>query len=122
MFERRHEPMLPRAAFLRRLLVHASIAAGIVFGSLALGVLGYHFLEGLSWIDALLNAAMLLGGMGPVNALHTRAGKLFAAGYAMYAGVVFLVVAGVLFAPLFHRFLHRFHLELTDEDTPESST
>jgi hypothetical protein len=119
MFERRHEPMLPRAAFLRRILYHASIAAGIVFGSLALGVLGYHFLEGLSWIDALLNAAMLLGGMGPVDALHTRAGKLFAAGYALYAGVVFLVVAGVLFAPLFHRFLHRFHLELAEEDAPD---
>jgi hypothetical protein len=116
MFEQRHEPMLSSAAFLRRMLLYASIAAGIILGSLALGVLGYHFLEGLDWIDALLNAAMLLGGMGPVNALHTPAGKLFAAGYALYAGIVFLVVAGVLFAPIFHRFLHRFHLELADED------
>jgi hypothetical protein len=90
---------------------YAIIAIGIDAGSLGLGVLGYRFLEGLSWIDALLNAAMILGGMGPVNELHSTAGKLFASFYALYSGVVFLVVAGVLFAPVVHRFLHYFHLE-----------
>jgi hypothetical protein len=118
MFEHRRQPLLSRAAFLRRVARHAGIALGIVFGSLVLGIVGYHSLEGLSWIDALVNAAMLLGGMGPVNELHTDAGKLFAAFYALYSGVVFLVVVAVLFAPLIHRFLHRFHLEM-GADSPE---
>jgi hypothetical protein len=71
-------------------------------------------LDGQDWVDALLNASMILGGMGPVGELHTVAGKLFAAFYALYSGMVFLIVAGVLFVPVFHRFLHRFHLEMTD--------
>ena len=116
MYERNHEPLLSLSAFVRQLLRHAGLAAAIVLGSLAVGILGYHFLEGLKWIDALLNAAMLLGGMGPVGELHTTPGKIFAAFYALYSGIVFLVVAGVLLAPIFHRFLHRFHLESADED------
>jgi hypothetical protein len=79
-----------------------------------MGILGYHFLEKLSWIDSLVNAAMILGGMGPVNELHTNLGKLFAAFYALYSGIVFLVVVAVILAPLYHRFLHRFHLEIED--------
>jgi len=82
-FERHHEPLLPRAAFLRRFLGHVCSAAAIVLGSLAIGILGYHLFEGLDWIDALLNAAMLLGGMGPVGELHSVAGKLFASAYAL---------------------------------------
>jgi hypothetical protein len=112
MYEHRHEPLLSRAAFLARMAWHGTVALGIVIGSLGIGVLGYHFIEGLPWVDALLNASMLLGGMGPVNALQTTAGKLFASFYALYSGVVFLVIAGIIFAPLFHRFLHRFHLEV----------
>ena len=84
---------------------------GLIGGSLALGVIGYHVLEGLSWVDALVNASMILGGMGPVNELHTTAGKLFASFYALYSGIVFLAAAGILFAPVYHRFLHSFHLE-----------
>jgi hypothetical protein len=120
MFERRHEPLLPRVAFWRRMSRHAAAALGVVAGSLALGIVGYHFLEGLSWIDALLNAAMLLGGMGPVTELHTAAGKLFASFYALYAGLIFLLVAGILFAPLMHRFLHHFHLEVAADDAGET--
>ena len=119
-FERRHEPLLPRAAFLRRMLRHTALAVGMILVSLALGVLGYHFFAGLNWIDALVNASMLLGGMGPVDTLHTVPGKLFAAFYALYSGVVFLIVAGVLFAPLFHRALHHFHLDLDGDE--ESGT
>ena len=123
MFERRHEPLLPRAAFLRRVARHAGLTLGIVAGSLLIGILGYHLLEGLEWVDALVNAAMILGGMGPVDTLHTVAGKVFAALYALYSGLIFLVVAGVLFAPLFHRFLHRFHLELAaDESTDDAAS
>ena len=115
MYEHRRDPLLSRTAFLRRLVSHASAALTIVAGSLAVGILGYHFLEGLEWIDALVNASMILGGMGPVNELHTVAGKIFASEYALYSGLIVLVVAGVLFAPVFHRFLHRFHLELDDD-------
>jgi hypothetical protein len=92
--------------------LHAGIALGIVFGTLFIGVAGYHFLAQLSWIDALVNASMLLGGMGPVNELHTTAAKLFASFYALFSGIVFLVSIGVLFAPIIHRFLHRFHIGL----------
>jgi hypothetical protein len=111
LFERRKEALISRRAFFRRVIRYALLAALIDVGSLALGVFGYHTLEGLSWLDSLLNAAMILGGMGPVNELHTRAGKLFASFYAIYCGVIFLVVAGVLLAPVIHRFLHHFHLE-----------
>ncbi len=112
MFEHHRQPLLPRAAFLRRLLRYALAALLIILGSLAIGMVGYHQFEGLAWIDAFVNAAMLLGGMGPVAELHTTAGKLFAGLYALYSGLVFLLVAGVLLAPIIHRFLHRFHLEI----------
>lgn len=116
MFERRHQPLIPRKVFLRRQLYFTLVAAVILLGSLLLGIVGYHFLEGMSWIDALLNAAMILGGMGPINPMSTTAGKIFASIYALYSGVIFLVVAGVLFAPVFHRILHHFHLEQGGKD------
>ena len=116
MFESRNEPLLPKSAFLRRQLRYASIAIVIDVGSLVLGIVGYHAFEGLGWIDSLLNASMILGGMGPVNDLHTTAGKLFASFYAIYSGLIFLVVAGVLLAPAIHRFLHQFHLEATNDN------
>jgi hypothetical protein len=115
MYEHRRDRLLSRAAFLLRLSRHAAVAFALVAGSLAVGILGYHFLEGIEWIDALLNASMILGGMGPVAEIHTVAGKIFASIYALYSGLIVLVVAGVLFAPIFHRFLHRFHLELDDD-------
>jgi hypothetical protein len=124
VYEHRNEPLLSRAAFFRRLASHAGIAIGIVLGSLGIGILGYHFLEGLAWIDSLVNAAMILGGMGPVDVLHTTAGKLFASFYALYSGIIFLLAVGIIFAPVFHRILHRFHLETEDADAidnPESS-
>jgi hypothetical protein len=122
MYEHKHDPLITAAKFKRRLVHHASIAMGIVTGSLAMGVIGFHFLSDLAWIDALLNAAMLLGGMGPVGDLQdwSAAGKIFASFYALYSGIIFLIVAGLLFAPVFHRFLHRFHLELTDKKTKKS--
>lgn len=119
MYEHKSTPLLPLRAFMRRMAGHALFALAFVAGSLAIGVLGYHLIEGMPYIDSLLNASMLLGGMGPVGDLHTVAGKLFASGYALFAGIGFLVVAGVLFAPVIHRFLHKFHLELAaDEDAP----
>jgi hypothetical protein len=117
MFEHRHEPLLPRAAFLHRMARYTTAALLIILGSLFIGMVGYHLFEGLGWTDSFVNAAMILGGMGPVNSLHTVAGKLFAGVYALYAGLVFLLVAGVLFAPVFHRFLHHFHLEMDSRTT-----
>ena len=102
---------------MRRQVQFTLIATGIIVGSLAIGMLGYHFLEGLSWIDAFLNAAMLMGGMGPLAPLTTDAGKLFAGVYALYCGLVLLISVGILAAPIFHRFQHHFHLELDDKDS-----
>jgi hypothetical protein len=111
MVERRYRPLLPKAAYYVRVVRHAAMALGLVAVALGIGIAGYHGFEGLAWIDALVNAAMILGGMGPVNPLHTAAGKVFAAAYALFSGLAFLVIVGVLFAPVIHRFLHRFHVE-----------
>lgn len=117
MYEHRRDKLVPRPVFYRRVARNFSIAAAIVAGALFLGVCGYHFLEKLPWLDALLNASMILGGMGPVDPVRTPAGKLFASAYALFSGVAFLTVSGILLAPVLHRFLHRFHLE-TGEPAP----
>jgi hypothetical protein len=111
LYEHRRTRPLPWPAFLRRMARHFGMAAGVVGGSLILGMAGYRYFEALSWLDAFLNAAMLLGGMGPVNVPQTPGGKLFAGLYALFAGLVFLGVAGILFAPVVHRVLHRLHWE-----------
>jgi hypothetical protein len=111
IYEHRTEPLLPRHRFYRRLFRHALVAFALMASSLGLGVLGYHYTEGLSWLDSLLNASMILGGMGPVAVLHTPAGKLFASFYALFSGAVFLGMAGIVIAPIAHRLLHRLHLE-----------
>src|SRR5678816_418293 len=109
MYERHHHAPLPLKEFLRRLVRHFLLTMTLIILSLAIGMAGYVHFENISWLDAFLNSAMLLGGMGPVNAPLTEAGKLFAGAYALYAGLVFLVVAGILAAPVVHRVLHRFH-------------
>ena len=111
MYERQSHPLLPRKLFIRRLLRHGLAGLTVIAASLGIGVLGYHMTEGLSWLDSLLNASMILGGMGPVNSLQTPLGKLFASFYALFSGIVFLLVAGILIAPVFHRFFHKLHLE-----------
>jgi hypothetical protein len=98
------------------MLRHAGMAFGLLGASLLMGVAGYHIFENLPWIDSFLNASMILGGMGPVNELHTEAGKLFASLYALYSGLILLVFAGIIFTPVFHRLLHRFHLETEEND------
>ena len=111
MYERHHEPLISREVYIRRIARSGGFASAAVLAALFLGVSGYHWIEGLPWVDSILNAAMILGGMGPVAELHTTAGKLFAAAYALFSGLMFIVAAGLLFAPVFHRFLHKFHLE-----------
>ncbi len=114
MYESRRTPPLPRPQFALRLLRHGALAALLLAFSLALGMAGYAHYEHLDWRDAFLNAAMLLGGMGPVNNPVTPAGKLFAGWYALYAGLVFLVAASIILAPVMHRMLHLFHCDERD--------
>jgi hypothetical protein len=111
MFEHRDEPLLPAARFRRRLARHSAYAGSIVGGSLIAGTAGFWWFAHQAPIDALLNAAMLLGGMGPVGTIESTPGKLFAAVFALYAGLVFLAAGAIILAPALHRVLHRFHLE-----------
>ncbi len=111
MYETRRQPLIARAAFLRRLAGHVAAALALIAGSLALGMAGYMHLEGLSALDAFLETAMLLGGMGPLSSPVTAAGKLFAGLFALYAGLVFIATAALLLGPVVHRVLHRFHLD-----------
>jgi hypothetical protein len=108
-YESRTQRPLPRRLFVRRMALHFCVAAVLVLFSLAIGIAGYGYFEGLPWLDGFLNSAMLLGGMGPVDAPKTSGGKLFAGCYALYAGLVFIVTAGVALAPILHRMLHKFH-------------
>jgi len=110
-YEHKSQPLLPRHLYWKRLFSHGLIAFFLLAIALGVGVCGYHYLEDFPWIDALLNASMILGGMGPVGTLKTGAGKLFASGYAIFSGVIFIAVAGILIAPVAHRVMHRLHIE-----------
>jgi hypothetical protein len=116
MFEHRKEPLVSRPEFIKRMLRFGALAAGILSFSLGIGVLGYHFFEDLPWLDSLLNASMLLGGMGPVSPIQTVAGKWFASFYALFSGLIILVAAGVMVTPILHRILHHFHLEIEEKE------
>ncbi|SRR6266699_756324 len=111
MFEHRRQALVSTRIFYARLARAGALGVAIILASLALGMAGYHFLEKLSWLDAFVNAAMILSGMGPLAQIQTAAGKVFAGCYALFSGITFLTSIGVVFAPVFHRFLHRFHLE-----------
>jgi hypothetical protein len=111
MYQRKIPDLAPIHTYLRRVAINVAIAAAIMFVSLCAGIAGYRGTEGMPWIDALLNASMIMGGMGPVDTLKTHAGKLFASFYALYCGLVLILTAGIVLAPVVHRLLHRFHLE-----------
>jgi hypothetical protein len=111
VYESRFQPLITRRAFFRRLGLHVLAALAILGASLGIGILGYVALGGLSPVDAFLNASMILGGMGPVDVLHSNSAKIFAGLYALFSGFVLLGVAGVILTPVFHRLLHRFHLD-----------
>ena len=116
MFEPRKKALLPRRAFYARMARSLALAFAIVVVSLGIGMAGYHGFEGLSWLDAFLNAAMILSGMGPVAQIQTTGGKLFAGCYALFSGLALITTLAVIIAPLFHRFLHRFHMEADTRD------
>ena len=109
MYEPRDSAPISNLHFAYRMLTHGAAAVLLLVGSLAIGMVGYMHYEQLLWRDAFLDSAMLLGGMGPVHTPQTNAGKLFAGCYALYAGLLFIVMAGVVLAPTLHRVLHRFH-------------
>jgi hypothetical protein len=111
MYEKRRDRLLTRVEFAWRVAGHVAFAVAAAAVALLAGILGYHFLGQLSWIDSLLNASMILGGMGPVDPLRTDAAKVFASGYALFSGLVFIGVLGVLLAPFIHRLMHRFHID-----------
>jgi len=116
-FEHRDRPLAPSHVFRRRLLGSAGLAGMVLGASLAVGVAGYHWLGGLPWLDALVNASMILGGMGPVDPIRSSAGKWFASAYALYSGVALLTSVGIVFAPAVHRLLHAFHVEAPHDRT-----
>ncbi|MEN9904911.1 MAG: hypothetical protein RLZZ555_1476 [Pseudomonadota bacterium] len=110
IYEPRDVPPIPVTVFALRLLAHASVATGLIAISLVVGMLGYRYFEQMSWVDAFLNAAMLLGGMGPVKTSDmSTEGKVFAGCYALYSGLAFIAIMGIMLAPVVHRILHRFH-------------
>ncbi len=111
---RRNTPLPRWEIFARHVAIAATLSSTLIAGALTIGALGYHGFESLPWIDAYLNASMILTGMGPVDAVKTEGGKIFAIFYSLFSGVVFLTAAAVLFAPVARRFLHRFHLDFED--------
>jgi hypothetical protein len=114
-YEAKHQTVLSRKDFAMRMAKSFAAASALISLSLVMGMVGYHYLEDLPWIDAFLNAAMILGGMGPVAPIQTSSGKLFAGVYALYSGLVVIVAAGVIFAPVIHRMLHQFHAQSDDK-------
>ena len=111
MYEHRHERLLTRAQFVRRVLNHFALGVGAIAVALGIGMAGYHWIAGFNWIEAFLNASMILGGMGPVGDLPNDASKIFAGFYALFAGLFFIAMLGLLLAPFLHRLAHRLHLE-----------
>jgi|SRR5579872_3085389 len=108
MFESRHHALLPLRAYVLRVARNLFIGAIIIALCLVLGMYGYHHFEGMHWVDAFVNAAMILSGMGPVSPLQTEGGKIFAGSYALFSGIIFLMVIVIILTPIFHRFLHKF--------------
>lgn len=115
MFETRTAPLASHLVFAWRLLKHSTLALFVIGVALGIGILGYHYIAQFSWIDSLLNASMILGGMGPIGALPNDAAKVFASFYALFSGLVFISVMGIVLAPAAHRALHLFHLEEEDQ-------
>jgi len=111
MFERKHEKLIPLSAFAKRMLGAVGLALVLIGPALLIGIAGYHWIDNLDWIDSLVEASMILGGMGPVNPLRNDAAKVFASVYALFSGLVLIGVMGIVLTPITHRLLHKFHAE-----------
>lgn len=110
-FERRHEKLAPVSVFLWRVARNFGLGIAMIGVALIIGVGGYHWIAGFGWVDSILEASMILGGMGPINQLPNDGSKLFASAYALFSGLIFIGVMGVVLSPLMHRLIHKFHLE-----------
>ena len=115
-FERRHEPLAPISIFIQRILASLAMALGLIALVLMIGIAGYHWMGGFNWVDSLLEASMILGGMGPVNQLPNDHAKIFASAYALFSGLIFIAVMGLVLSPVVHRILHKFHVDEKDVD------
>jgi hypothetical protein len=114
MYERKEQKVAPASVFMRRIAIHILMAVFLSVIVLFIGIAGYHWIAGLSWVDSLLEASMILGGMGPVNPVTTTGAKIFASGYALFSGLVFIAIIGIVLAPVVHRMLHTFHADEHD--------
>lgn len=114
IFERRKEQLAPLMVFIRRLAISIGLSGILIMITLTFGILGYHFIARFAWIDAILNASMILGGMGPIGELPTPEAKLFASMYALFCGLIFVAAMGIVISPVVHRMLHWFHLDGED--------
>lgn len=114
IYEQKHEEVASFWVFARRLFAHIAASGLLMTGFLLIGIMGYHYIAELSWIDALLNASMILGGMGPIHPLNSVPAKLFASFYALFSGLVFVLAMGIVLGPLLHRLIHIFHLDAID--------
>jgi hypothetical protein len=114
MFERKHEKLAPVSVFVRRIALSLVTAGVLVLAALFIGIVGYHWIAGFDLVDSLLEASMILGGMGPVNQLTSNSAKIFASGYALFSGLIFIAVMGIVFSPIVHRMLHTFHIDDND--------
>lgn len=117
----RKKPLLSKGKFLLKLLIGFLLGFVLIVFALLLGMWGYHKFEGMPWIDAFTNAAMILSGMGPLTPLGTYSGKLFAGFYALFSGLLFILILGIIFGPFVHRFLHRFHLDIDETDSKNNN-
>jgi len=114
MYERKHEPLATRSVFVRRIVASLVVALGIIAVALLLGIANYHFIAGFNWIDSLLEASMILGGMGPIKELPNDTAKVFASIYALFSGLILIALMGILLSPVVHRVLHKFHVDEKD--------
>ena len=114
MFERKHEKLASKLVFAKRMAASVLMASILISVALFMGILGYRYIAGFEWIDSLLEASMILGGMGPINPLATTGAKMFASGYALFSGLVFIAIMGIILAPATHRMLHKFHIDEDD--------
>lgn len=114
IYERRHEQLAPRAIFIKRIVASLVVALALIITTLVLGVAGYHYFAGFDWLDSLLEASMILGGMGPIKELPSDAAKIFASVYALFSGLIFIALMGIMLSPVAHRVMHKFHVDEED--------
>jgi hypothetical protein len=113
-YEHRHDQLAPRSVFFKRMIAALAVALALILVALVLGIAGYHFIAGFNWVDSLLEASMILGGMGPIKELPSDTAKVFASVYALFSGIIFIGVMGIVLSPVVHRIMHKFHVDEKD--------